>query len=116
VMAEMVATMAENPVIFAMANPHPEITPELAYVLTYVPQYKDILIQSGLNVARIRRDLEDFPLPLWAGHRFGYNWIQYILTANYIERLLEGSDGSLATHTHLRQVLADLHKKNTYMI
>ncbi|MGE4327564.1 MAG: NADP-dependent malic enzyme, partial [Pseudodonghicola sp.] len=28
---EMVASMADNPVIFAMANPHPEITPEEAH-------------------------------------------------------------------------------------
>ena len=30
VTAEMVATMAENPIVFPMANPVPEITPELA--------------------------------------------------------------------------------------
>ena len=28
---EMVASMADNPVIFAMANPDPEITPEEAH-------------------------------------------------------------------------------------
>ncbi|MDP4034395.1 MAG: NADP-dependent malic enzyme [Pseudorhodobacter sp.] len=33
VTAEMVATMAENPVIFAMANPDPEITPEEAHAV-----------------------------------------------------------------------------------
>jgi len=30
---EMVSDMAENPVIFAMANPHPEITPEEAHAV-----------------------------------------------------------------------------------
>ncbi|MFN3953885.1 MAG: NADP-dependent malic enzyme [Pararhodobacter sp.] len=33
VTAEMVASMAENPVIFAMANPDPEITPEEAHAV-----------------------------------------------------------------------------------
>ncbi len=33
VTAEMVATMADNPVIFAMANPDPEITPEEAHAV-----------------------------------------------------------------------------------
>ena len=33
VTAEMVATMADNPVIFAMANPEPEITPEEAHAV-----------------------------------------------------------------------------------
>ncbi len=39
---EMVASMAPNPVIFAMANPDPEITPEDAYDVR-----KDVMIATG---------------------------------------------------------------------
>ena len=39
---EMVASMAPNPVIFAMANPDPEITPEDAYAVR-----SDIMIATG---------------------------------------------------------------------
>jgi malate dehydrogenase (oxaloacetate-decarboxylating)(NADP+) len=39
---EMVKTMAENPVIFAMANPDPEIKPELAHAAR-----KDVIIATG---------------------------------------------------------------------
>src|SRR5512137_1468432 len=40
--AEMVASMAPNPIIFAMANPDPEITPELAHSVR-----KDVIIATG---------------------------------------------------------------------
>jgi len=39
---EMVASMAPNPIIFAMANPDPEITPEVAYSVR-----KDVIIATG---------------------------------------------------------------------
>ena len=39
---EMVASMAPNPIIFAMANPDPEITPEAAYAVR-----KDVIIATG---------------------------------------------------------------------
>src|SRR3989344_1419673 len=39
---EMVATMAERPVIFALANPNPEITPELAHSVR-----SDIIMATG---------------------------------------------------------------------
>ncbi len=39
---EMVATMAPNPVIFAMANPDPEITPEEAHAVR-----DDVIIATG---------------------------------------------------------------------
>jgi len=39
---EMVASMAPNPIIFAMANPDPEITPEEAYAAR-----KDVIIATG---------------------------------------------------------------------
>ena len=39
---EMVATMAERPVIFALANPNPEITPELAHSVR-----GDIIMATG---------------------------------------------------------------------
>ena len=39
---EMVATMAERPVIFALANPNPEITPELAHSVR-----NDIIMATG---------------------------------------------------------------------
>ena len=40
--AEMVASMAPNPIIFAMANPDPEITPENAHAVR-----KDVIIATG---------------------------------------------------------------------
>ncbi len=40
--AEMVASMAPNPVIFAMANPDPEISPEAAHAVR-----KDVIIATG---------------------------------------------------------------------
>ena len=40
--AEMVTTMAERPVIFALANPNPEITPELAHSVR-----SDIIMATG---------------------------------------------------------------------
>jgi malate dehydrogenase (oxaloacetate-decarboxylating)(NADP+) len=39
---EMVASMAPNPIIFAMANPDPEITPEAAHAVR-----KDVIIATG---------------------------------------------------------------------
>jgi len=39
---EMVATMAERPIIFALANPNPEITPELAHSVR-----SDIIMATG---------------------------------------------------------------------
>ncbi len=42
VTAEMVASMADNPVIFAMANPDPEITPEDAHAVR-----KDAIVATG---------------------------------------------------------------------
>jgi len=39
---EMVASMAPNPIIFAMANPDPEITPEAAYAVR-----NDVIIATG---------------------------------------------------------------------
>ena len=39
---EMIASMAPNPVIFAMANPDPEITPEAAHAVR-----KDVMIATG---------------------------------------------------------------------
>src|SRR5512138_3912788 len=39
---EMVASLAPNPIIFAMANPDPEITPEEAYAVR-----KDVIIATG---------------------------------------------------------------------
>ena len=39
---EMVASMAPNPIIFAMANPDPEITPEVAHSVR-----KDVIIATG---------------------------------------------------------------------
>jgi len=39
---EMVASMAPNPIIFAMANPDPEITPEAAHAAR-----KDVIIATG---------------------------------------------------------------------
>ena len=39
---EMVATMAENPIIFAMANPDPEITPEEAHAVR-----EDAIVATG---------------------------------------------------------------------
>jgi len=39
---EMVASMAPNPIIFAMANPDPEITPEAAHSVR-----KDVIIATG---------------------------------------------------------------------
>ncbi len=39
---EMVASMAPNPIIFAMANPDPEITPENAHAVR-----KDVIIATG---------------------------------------------------------------------
>jgi len=40
--AEMVASMAPNPIIFAMANPDPEITPEMAHAVR-----GDVIIATG---------------------------------------------------------------------
>jgi malate dehydrogenase (oxaloacetate-decarboxylating)(NADP+) len=42
VTAEMVASMAPNPIIFAMANPDPEITPEEAHAIR-----DDVIIATG---------------------------------------------------------------------
>lgn len=42
VTAEMVASMADNPVIFAMANPDPEITPEEAHAVR-----EDAIVATG---------------------------------------------------------------------
>ncbi|GGH08351.1 malic protein NAD-binding protein [Alsobacter metallidurans] len=42
VSAEMVRSMAENPIIFAMANPDPEITPEDAYAVR-----DDVIMATG---------------------------------------------------------------------
>lgn len=39
---EMIASMAKNPIVFAMANPDPEITPELAREVR-----KDVIIATG---------------------------------------------------------------------
>ncbi len=39
---EMIASMAPNPIIFAMANPDPEITPEEAYAVR-----KDVIMATG---------------------------------------------------------------------
>ena len=40
--AEMVKSMAPNPIIFAMANPDPEITPEEAHAVR-----DDVIIATG---------------------------------------------------------------------
>src|SRR5450631_4922157 len=40
--AEMIASMAPNPIIFAMANPDPEISPEAAHAVR-----KDVIIATG---------------------------------------------------------------------
>ncbi|MBF0107012.1 MAG: hypothetical protein HQM16_17010 [Deltaproteobacteria bacterium] len=91
---------------------HPELTPDLLIALTYLPEYRDLFTKSGLDVGQIREDLSTYPHPLWAGQRYGYNWVEYVLLVDYIERLLDDHEVSSQKAAYLDGVLRSLEDKN----
>lgn len=91
---------------------HPELTPDLLLVLTYIPAYKEFLELEGHDIELIRNQLRNYPADSYfAGARMGYNFIKRILAVDRITRAVES--GRIAGR-EARKLLHRLERRSRY--
>lgn len=94
---------------------HPEFTPRMILILSYIHEYKEQLEAEGLNLSRLRKFLKDYDLltqmdggGYYPGERYGYNWVKYVLLPKYLRYLYNHEQTTSAQKYHIQAVFEKL--------
>lgn len=109
---DMVEVLQCGAVAYATQG-HPELTAELLLAITYMPKYEAVLRAEGHNLERVRAQFKrqlGSGTKWGVGERYGYNFIKYIVLANYVKKLLADEPAGTARFWHLAWLMSELRR------